>query len=70
VGELAHQNIESVRVLDPGLVVFGAFFIGAGTRNEQRRNQRSAKVFFIIPGVRVVFVFKRPQGPYCFSGGV
>lgn len=40
VGELAHQNIESVRVLDPGLVVFGAFFIGAGTRNEQRRNQR------------------------------
>ena len=33
-------DVESVRVLDPGLVVFGAFFIGAGTRNEQRRNQR------------------------------
>ena len=40
MGKLAHQDIESVRVLDPGLVVFGAFFIGAGTRNEQRRNQR------------------------------
>ena len=26
--------------LTQGLVVFGALFIGAGTRNEQRRNQR------------------------------
>ena len=40
VGKLAHQDIKTVGILDPGLVVFGAFFIGAGTRNEQRRNQR------------------------------
>jgi hypothetical protein len=27
VGELAHQNVKTVGVLDPGFVVFGAFFI-------------------------------------------
>ncbi len=40
VGELAHQNIESVRVLDPRPRCIRRLFIGAGTRNEQRRNQR------------------------------
>jgi hypothetical protein len=70
MGKLAHQNVKTVGVLDPGFVVFGAFFIELEHETSNGAISASAKYFFIIPGVRVVFVFKRPQGPYCFSGGV
>ncbi|MNT03084.1 hypothetical protein D3C72_1376040 [compost metagenome] len=37
VGKLPHQNVKTVRVLNPGFVIAIAFF--TGTRDKQRRNK-------------------------------
>ncbi len=65
MGELAHQNIESVRVLDPGLVVFGAFLLELEHETSNGAISASAKYFSSFRAC-VLCLFLKAAGPLLF----